>query len=137
VSYVVDSSIWIDLFRSGSPAAAKRASAELIEHEEAAICEPVIFELVRALPAAARRNVQAQLGLLPVVPTPATLWNDAALLGQKCASRGFAPPAMDLLIAQVCIHNGVELVTMDQHFSEIARVSSLRSRLVGRSGHNN
>ena len=53
----------------------------------------------------------------------------AAQLGQKCLGRGFVPPAMDLLIAQICLDHNVELVTLDQHFAEIARVSPLRVRI--------
>lgn len=97
------------------------------------LCEPVIFELLRATPAAARKKVQTQLDLLPVARTPHRLWRDAAELGQKCLRRGFLPPAMDLLIAQVCLDHNLELITFDQHFAEIARVSPLRVRTLDRT----
>ena len=93
----------------------------------------VLFELLRATPAAARRNIQAQLDLLPVVRTPHRLWGDAAQLGQQCLRHGAVPPAMDLLIAQVCLDHNLELVTFDQHFADIARVSSLRVRILERA----
>ena len=133
MSYIIDSSIWVDFFRAASPAALKHQAAKLIEDERAMICEPVLFELLRATPAAARRNVQTQLELVPLAPTPHRLWRDAAQLGQKCLARGFVPPAMDLLIAQICVDHNLELVALDQHFAEIARVSPLRVRILDRA----
>jgi predicted nucleic acid-binding protein len=133
VSYIIDSSIWVDFFRASSPAVLKYQAAKLIEDEQALVCEPVLFELLRATPAAARKNVQAQLDLLPLVRTPHRLWRDAAQLGQQCLRRGVIPPAMNLLIAQVCLDHNLELVTFDQHFAEIARVSPLRIRIFERA----
>jgi predicted nucleic acid-binding protein len=133
VSYIIDSSVWIDFFRAASPAALKHQAAKLIEDERAMLCEPVLFELLRATPAAARKNVESQLDLLPLAPTPPRLWRDAAELGQKCFGRGFVPPAMDLLIAQVCLDQNLELITFDRDFAGIARVSSLRVRILDRA----
>jgi predicted nucleic acid-binding protein len=133
VNYIIDSSVWVGFFRASSPTALKHQAGKLIEDERAMLCEPVLFELLRATPAAARKNVQAQLELLPFVRTPHRLWRDAAQLGQKCLRRGFVPPAMDLLIAQVCLDHNLELVTFDQDFAEIARVSPLRLRILDRA----
>lgn len=133
MNYIIDSSIWVDFFRASSPAALKHQAAKLIEDERAMVCEPVLFELLRATPAAARKNVQAQLELLPLVPSPRRLWLDAAQLGQKCVGRGLVPPAMDLLIAQLCLDQSLELITFDQHFADIARVSPLRVRILDRA----
>jgi predicted nucleic acid-binding protein len=132
VNYIIDSSIWVDFFRASSPSALKHEAGKLIEDERAMLCEPVLFELLRATPAAARKKVQAQLELLPLVRTPHRLWRDAAQLGQKCLGRGFMPPAMDLLIAQVCLDHNLELITFDQHFADISRVSVLRVRILDR-----
>ena len=133
MSYIVDSSVWVDFFRAGSPIALKRQAVKLIDDQAAMICEPVQFELLRAAPAAARKKIEAHLELLPLAPTPHGLWRDAARLGQKCIGRGLLPPAMDLLIAQVCLDHDLELVTFDQHFADIARVSPLRARILDRA----
>ena len=133
MSYIVDSSIWVDFFRAGYPIALKRQVVKLIDDQAAMICEPVLFELLRAAPAAARKKVEAHLELLPIASTPHGLWRDAAQLGQKCIGRGLLPPAMDLLIAQVCLHHDLELVTFDQHFVDIARLTPLRARILNRA----
>jgi predicted nucleic acid-binding protein len=54
------------------------------------------------------------------------------VLGQKCVDKGFLPPAIDLLIVQVCLHHDVELITFDAHFQRIAKVSLLKVDLVRR-----
>ena len=132
MSYIVDSSIWVDFFRGGSPIALKRQVVKLIDDQAAMICEPVLFELLRAAPAAARKKVAVHLELLPIASTPHGLWRDAAQLGQKCIGRGLLPPTMDLLIAQVCLHHDLELVTFDQYFVDIGRLTPLRARILNR-----
>ena len=132
MSYIVDSSIWVDFFRAASPIALKRQVVKLIDDQAAMICEPVLFELLRAAPAAARKKVAVHLELLPIASTHHGLWRDAVQLGQKCIGRSLLPPAMDLLIAQVCLHHDLELVTFDQHFVDIGRLTPLRARILNR-----
>jgi PIN domain len=72
------------------------------------------------------------MATVPVLPTPTELWSAARVLGQKCLDRGFLPPAIDLLIAQVCLYHEVPLITFDTHFRQVAEVSLLKVDLVRR-----
>lgn len=107
---------------------------DLITGAGAILCEPIVFELLRACPARQLGIVEAQLATLPVIPTPLDLWNAATKLGQKCVAAGFLPAALDLLIAQTCIHHTLSLTTFDSHFSRIAKVSALELHLLSRAG---
>jgi predicted nucleic acid-binding protein len=79
-----------------------------------------------------RARTEALMATVPVLPTPSELWSAARVLGQKCVDNGFLPPAIDLLIAQVCLHHDVPLITFDAHFQQIAEVSLLKVDLVKR-----
>jgi len=122
---VVDSSVWVEFFRPGTPAEVRRLVETHVRARDVVLCEPVVFEILRAAPAVQRPKIEQLFSLLPVLATPAGLWRDAGRLGQKCVREGLGVGAMDLLIAQVCRHHGVALVTLDRQFEQIARVAGL------------
>jgi predicted nucleic acid-binding protein len=109
----------------------RQAKAILIGHD-CFLCEPVVFELLRAVPKRDRARTEALAATVPVLPTPSDLWSAARVLGQKCVDKGLLPPAIDLLIAQVCLHHDMPLITFDAHFQQIAEVSPLKVDLVRR-----
>jgi predicted nucleic acid-binding protein len=127
---IIDSSIWVDCLRTGSSAALRRQTKSVLAGHDCFVCEPVAFELLRAVPKRDRSRTEALIATAPVLPTPVEFWNAARVLGQKCVDRGFLPPAIDLLIAQVCLHHSVPLITFDIHFQKIADVSSLKVELL-------
>jgi predicted nucleic acid-binding protein len=129
---IVDSSIWIDCLRTGSSAALRRQSKAILIGNDRFTCEPVTFEILRAVPKRDRTRTEALIATLPVLSTPGSLWSAARVLGQKCLDKGFFPPAMDLLIAQVCLHHDVSIVTFDAHFRQIAEVSPLSVEVLRR-----
>ena len=130
---VVDTSIWVDCLRSGSSEALRRQAKAILVGYDRLLCEPVTFELLRAVPKRDRARTEALIATAPLLPTPSELWSGARILGQKCVDLGFLPPAIDLLIAQVCLHHNVPLITFDLHFQQIAEVSALKVELLRRS----
>ena len=130
---VVDSFIWVDCLRRESSETLRRQTRAIIIADDNFLCEPVIFELLRAVPRRDRTPTEALIATMPVLATPDDLWNTAPVLGQKCTDNGFLPPAIDLLIAQICIHHNVPVVTFDTHFQQIGKVSSLKVDLLERA----
>lgn len=129
---MVDSSIWIDCIRSGSSASLRRQTKAIVMAPDSRICEPILFELLRAVPKRERARTESLAATVPVLSTPADLWSSARVLGQKCIDAGALPPAIDLLIAQVCLHHDVPITTFDAHFEQISAVSSLQVNLLVR-----
>lgn len=123
---LIDSSLWIDLTRTKSPSFRKAFVAPHVLDPEARIAEPVIFEMVRNATAAEAQLLLGYFASIPELATPIDLWPRAAEIGQACRAAGITPRALDLLIAQVAIHHGAELVTFDSDFEKIARVSGLQ-----------
>ena len=100
---VVDSSIWVDFLRTGSSVVLRRQTKTILIGHDRFVCEPVAFELLRAVPKRNRARTEALMATVPALPTPSELWSAARVLGQKCVDNGFLPPAIDLLIAQVSV----------------------------------
>jgi predicted nucleic acid-binding protein len=129
---VVDSSVWVEFFRASTPTPVRRLVEPYVRARDVALCEPVVFEILRAAPAVQRSAIETLFRLLPVLDTPGSLWRDACRLGQKCAQAGLAVGGMDLLIAQVCLHHATRLVTLDRQFEQIASIVALNVHLLER-----
>lgn len=123
---LIDTSVWIDFFRPGTPDANRRKADLVIGDVDAVLCEPILFELMRAAPPVQRRKLGQFLDTFNIVSSPATLWTDAIALGQRCRDRGLSPRPLDLLIASLCITHKLLLVTFDQDFKAIADAAPLR-----------
>ena len=130
---VIDSSIWVDCIRTGSPQALRRQTRAVIMSPDTTLSEPILFELLRAVPKRDRVRTEALVATVPILATPSDLWQSARVLGQKCVDAGVLPPAIDLLIAGVCLHHRAPIITFDTHFQQIAKVSSLQVNLLVRS----
>lgn len=126
MAVIIDSSVWVDCVRTGSPEPLRRQTKAIIMGPDSFLCEPVLFELLRAVPKRNRARTEALVATVPILSTPADLWSSARILGQKCIDAGSLPPAIDLLIAQIGLHHKVPITTFDSHFQQIAKVSSLQ-----------
>ncbi|MGA2750354.1 MAG: PIN domain-containing protein [Verrucomicrobiota bacterium] len=131
---LIDSSLWVDYFRPKTPAPIRQQVAQWVDSADAAVCEPIRFEILRAVPRADRIRVEQVFATLPVLPTPKEIWARATALGQACADAGIQPRSMDLLIAAVCLHYDEALVTFDSDFAQIGTIRPLKVRLLVRGG---
>lgn len=133
MAVIVDSSVWVDFIRTGSPGPLRRQTKAIIMDQDGFLCEPVLFELLRAVPKRDRVRTEALVATVPILSTPADLWTSARILGQKCIDAGSLPPALDLLIAQIGLHHKAPITTFDIHFQQIAKVSSLQVNFLMRA----
>jgi predicted nucleic acid-binding protein len=133
VRNVIDSSLWIDYFRKRTLPSIKAQVDQIVQGTDIAICEPIQFELTRAVPRKEAQRIREFFATVPILQTPRNLWEESSQLGQKCVEAGFQPPALDLLIAHVCISHDALITTFDAHFEKIASVAPLRINLMVRS----
>jgi predicted nucleic acid-binding protein len=77
---LVDTSAWVDFFR-GRGRHAMRVD-DLLEHDEVALCGPVVTEIRRGLRSPGdRARVLPLLNGCHVLPQPILLWEEAGKLG--------------------------------------------------------
>ncbi len=132
MALILDSSLWVDFTRRKTPPALKTEIHRWIMDPQAALCEPIAFEVLRHALPAEREPILAQFSALPLLATPPGLWRDAARLGQSCRDAGINAGSLDLLIAGIAIHHGCGLVTFDADFAAIAGVTGLKVILLDR-----
>ena len=126
MSVLVDSSVWIDYFRSGRHAEHLEA---LIEENQIATNELILAELVPAL------QIKRQNGLItllreieraPLEPD----WDDIIRLQVLCLRHGInAMGIPDLLIVQNALQNDLRLMARDRHFVLLSRHVGLKLEL--------
>ncbi len=123
---VIDTCIWVDHLRTKTPHATRSLADTLLNDADALLCEPVRFEILYGASKQDRPALLKRLDTMPLLPTPAGLWPQAAALGAKLSDAGVRIPPMDLMIAAICIHHGVGLATFDDHFEPLVKVGGLR-----------
>ncbi len=129
---LIDSSLWIDFTRARSPLALKKFIAQYILSPDAAIAEPIMFEVLRHAMCAEVAPLEAQFQTLPILSTPQDLWQRAATLGQRCRTEGVNAGSIDLLIVVVAMHHRAALITFDADFTRIGKVSGLHVKVLKR-----
>lgn len=122
---LIDTCIWVDFTRAKSPQALKESILPWLKDERAHLCEPVAFEVLRHATPSERTQLESWFATFPLLPTPRTLWRDAADLGRRCREKGSTPGSLDLLVAVLAIRHEAELVTFDADFLTIAKASPL------------
>ena len=132
MSWLIDTSLWIDFTRSRSPRSLKLFISPFILSPQAALAEPIQYEVLRHATDEELPPVQLQFQTMSLLQTPDDLWSSAATLGQRCRKKGINAGSLDLLIVTVAIHHQAELITFDRDFQNITRACDLRLKLLQR-----
>ena len=120
---LVDSSVWIDYFRSGSHA---KELESLLDDGRVVINDLVLAELVPALHVKRQRRLIDLLGELQREPMQPD-WDEVIRLQITCLRDGLNGIGIpDLLIAQNAMRNGLHLMARDGHFRQLARYAPLQ-----------
>ena len=125
---LVDTSVWISLFREGSPARLE----SVVDFDDVVTCLPVIQEVLQGFQdprafAIARESMYA----LPVVdsPMPQPAFDQAIDLYRAARRAGFTVRSgVECLIAACAIRHHLELLHDDRDYDVLARVSHLQVR---------
>ena len=126
--YLVDSSVWIEVFRR--PAG---IDLELVADMDGVVtCLPVLQEVLQGFhDDRAFRVAQEAMHALPIVEAPlATEVFDQAIDLYRLARRAGTTvrSSVNCLIAVCAVRNDLTLLHHDRDFDQLARVSPLRSR---------
>jgi predicted nucleic acid-binding protein len=132
VGQIIDTSVWIDHLREGTPDATRQIADAALNDADALLCEQVRFELLCGASRRERPALLCRLATMPLLHTPPQLWQDASDLAVTSCDAGLRVPSIDLLIAALCIHHDATLTTFDGHFAKLAKLSKLRVNLLNR-----
>ena len=125
---LVDTSVWVDLFRNRRTDGSDRLRAMLDEKRPFALTPVIVQEILQG--AADEREfavldeyLTSQSMLLPTHPMDT--YRHAARLYFDCRRRGLTPRStVDCLIAQIALEHGVALLHDDHDYERIAKVAT-------------
>jgi predicted nucleic acid-binding protein len=130
VNLFVDTSVWSLALRRDAPSGARevRALAHALEAGNPVFTTGLVLqELLQGFagPGARRRIIERFTALPSVVPQRAD-HVAAADLRNACRRRGVQIGTIDALLAQLCIHHGLMMLTTDRDFGRVAELSGLK-----------
>jgi predicted nucleic acid-binding protein len=122
---LVDTSYWIEYFnRPGTERA--RAVEALIREDRAALTGVILAELLQGARTKDEfSELRSALAAVLWVATTNERYARAGRLGFELRRRGVTVPTTDCVIAAVAESVGGRILTLDDHFEELARAASL------------
>ena len=115
---LIDTSAWVDFFRGTSKTA--DAVAELIEKGQAYICGVISYELIQGAKSEEEAlHLASVLAALHYIEMTSDLWIRAGNISFGLRRKGLTLPMSDLLIGALALEHGLEVLTLDDHFTSI------------------
>ena len=126
---LVDTSVWIEVFRARRPLDLEA----LLDFDDVVTCLPVIQEVLQGFPhERAYRQARDAMFSLPIVEAPlaAEVFSEAVELYRSARRSGLTVrSSVDCLVAACAIRHDLEVLHRDRDYTAIAEVSSLRHRM--------
>ena len=113
-----DTSVWVSFFRAPSGAEGDRLET-LIAEGGAAICGPVLAELLAGAEERQRTAIAETVGGLPWADLDRSCWRDVGALARRLRQAGQMLPLTDLAIAVAAARAGYALWSLDSDFKRI------------------
>lgn len=127
---LIDTSVWVAVYRTSTPEALRRQAAETLNRADAHAALPVLAEVCGALAGADLARLRRHLGTLPLLPLPEVVWAEAAAWMAEAGTQGGRLPLGAALIAVTARHHDAELVACDPVYAPLAGSQGLRLRLL-------
>jgi predicted nucleic acid-binding protein len=130
VSLFVDTSVWSLALRRDAPlaSASVRALRQALQTGETVVATGLVLqELLQGFSGPKdRKAIFDRFELLPFLTPDREDHVEAADLRNQCRRRGIQVETIDALLAQLCIRHDLTMLTMDNDFQRIARLSKLK-----------
>jgi predicted nucleic acid-binding protein len=125
---LVDTSVWIEVFRKKNPLQIEAA----LSFDEVVTCLPVVQEVLQGFrDEAAFRQAREAMFALPIVESPLKqeVFEEAAQLYRNARRAGTTiRSSVDCLIAACAIRNNLTVLHVDRDYKALARTCALRER---------
>jgi len=120
---LVDTSIWVEFFR-GKNQRVKNHISNLIKSQRACLAGVVIAELFRGV----KREEEIELlketmAALDYFEVKKSTWEKTGEMLRGLRLKGITLPLTDVLLAAIAEENGCEILTSDNHFEKLDRIT--------------
>ena len=116
---IVDTSVWIEAFRTGA-SQERRELDRLLAAEEVIIVGPVLAEVLQGARSQQEFDgLRIRLSALDYASETSQIWAKVGSLSYRLREGGTTLGLVDLLIAALAIEHGHKVYTLDRHFQQI------------------
>lgn len=123
---IIDTSAWIDSFRSGSSKSFQRLVKNLINQDLVLLPGIIKTELLRGTKSKKEFNqLNQMLKGLTYLAVDEDFWERLSNFSFQLFRKGISVPLTDTYIALLCIENQASLLHRDKHFDMISRETKL------------
>jgi predicted nucleic acid-binding protein len=120
---LADTCAWIDYFRPGRSDLG-RVLDQALSNEKVFACGMVLYELTQGIKSEAEKTrVMSALEALSYLEVNKGLWKRAGELSTFLRKQGKAVPLSDILISTLALENDLSVLTRDEHFKMIPRLT--------------
>jgi predicted nucleic acid-binding protein len=123
---VVDTSVWIDAFRSAKGAAAQHLD-RLLESDQVALAAPVRVEILSGASVADRARLRRVLSALPTLFPSQSTWGLMESWLDTATRAGERFGVADLLIAALAVEQAAPVWSVDGDFKRMARIGLIKA----------
>jgi len=116
---MVDSSIWIELFRKDGDLLTSLAVEDLLEEMQATFCGVIKVEVLGGARPNERVTISNLFSLVPYLPMPEPGWDDVVKFQWIAKKAGLTIPWSDAVIATLAQKNGCRVYARDRHFDAL------------------
>jgi len=122
---LVDSSVWVEFFRSSPGRAGAELRRLIDESEPFALTGVVVAEVLQGLTRDARviESFLSQWEMLE--PTGFETYRTAAAIYRSARAKGVSLTTIDTLIASIALEHNASVFTLDHDFARIAQIAGL------------
>ena len=125
---LVDTSIWIEVFRRRRPL----DLTAVVDFDDVATCLPIVQEVLQGFPEEnAFRTAREAMLALPIIESPLgeDVFTEAVTLFRTARKTGHTVrSSTDCLIAACALRSDMEVLHRDRDFTVLAEISTLRQR---------
>ena len=121
-----DTTVWIRIFRGG-PSPLQAMVDGIVQGRRAYSTGIVLAELLQgARTSEAMQTVESFIARTNFLETTGDVWRAAGLLSGSLRSKGLTVPLADILITTLSQRHGLSILTLDNHFRQMADHTPLR-----------
>ncbi len=131
---LIDSSVWIELFRKKGDVLTSLAVENLIEEMQACFCGIVKLEVLGGARDDEKTVISNLFSLVPYVPQTEATWDEVVRFQWRVRKRGLNIPWSDALIATIANKNGHRIYARDKHFDTLAEMGLIQPYSPGYGG---
>lgn len=131
---LIDSSVWIELFRKKGDLFTSIAVENLIEEMQACFCGIVKLEVLGGARDEEKAVISNLFSVVPYLPQSEAIWDEVVRFQWAVRKRGLTIPWSDALIAVIANKNGHRIYARDKHFDALAELGLTQPYTPGYGG---